>query len=97
MAKNNKSGRRVRAGGTAPSVSCARPNPLEEVRCGMRLRLSCGEMPGRRFLPSRRGRSATATTQYFDYLRAIDGSAETVKQVKAWILEEYRKATEAAA
>ena len=35
--------------------------------------------------------------KYFDYLRAVDGSAETVKAVKAWILEEYRKQAQAAA
>jgi hypothetical protein len=35
--------------------------------------------------------------RYFDYLRAVDGSGETVKQVKAWILDEYRQAVEAAA
>ena len=35
--------------------------------------------------------------RYFDYLRAVDASGETVKRVKAWILEEYRKQTEAAA
>ena len=35
--------------------------------------------------------------KYFNYLRAVDGSAETVKAVKAWILDEYRKQTEAAA
>ena len=29
--------------------------------------------------------------RYFDYLRAADGSAETVKRIKAWILDEYRK------
>ena len=35
--------------------------------------------------------------KYFDYLRAVDGSAETVKTVKAWILDEYRRQVEAAA
>jgi len=35
--------------------------------------------------------------RYFDYLRAVDASGETVKRVKAWILEEYRKASDAAA
>ena len=35
--------------------------------------------------------------RFFDYLRASDGSAERVKDVKAWILDEYRKATEEAA
>jgi hypothetical protein len=35
--------------------------------------------------------------KYFDYLRAVDGSAETVKTVKAWILDEYRKQAQAAA
>ena len=35
--------------------------------------------------------------RYFDYLRAIDSDAETVKRVKAWILDEYRKAAEEAA
>ena len=29
--------------------------------------------------------------RYFDYLRAVDGTAEPIKRVKAWILEEYRK------
>ena len=35
--------------------------------------------------------------KYFDYLRAVDGSSETVKAVKAWILEEYRRQAQAAA
>ena len=35
--------------------------------------------------------------RYFDYLRAVDASGETVKRVKAWILEEYRKQAQAAA
>ena len=30
--------------------------------------------------------------RYFDYLRAIDPTAETIKRVKAWVLDEYRKA-----
>ena len=34
--------------------------------------------------------------RYFDYLRAVDGSGETVKRVKAWILDEYRKVEAAA-
>ena len=34
--------------------------------------------------------------RYFDYLRAVDASGETVKRVKAWILEEYRKVEAAA-
>ena len=40
---------------------------------------------------------AGSERRYFDYLRAIDASGETVKRVKAWILEEYRKASDAAA
>src|SRR5258706_16292723 len=35
--------------------------------------------------------------RYFDYLRAVDAAPETVKTVKAWILEEYRKQAQAAA
>ena len=35
--------------------------------------------------------------RYFDYLRAIESDPETVKRVKAWILDEYRKAGEEAA
>ena len=35
--------------------------------------------------------------RYFDYLRAVDSAPETVKTVKAWILEEYRKQAQAAA
>ena len=34
--------------------------------------------------------------RYFDYLRAVDASGETVKRVKAWILQEYRKVEAAA-
>jgi len=34
---------------------------------------------------------AGAERRYFDYLRATDGTAEAVKAVKAWILDEYRK------
>jgi hypothetical protein len=29
--------------------------------------------------------------RYFDYLRAVNGTAEAVKRVKAWIVDEYRK------
>jgi hypothetical protein len=34
--------------------------------------------------------------RYFDYLRAVDASGETIKRVKAWILDEYRKVEAAA-
>jgi hypothetical protein len=44
-----------------------------------------------------RALGAGAERRYFDYLRAIDGGAETVKRLKAWILDEYRKAGEEAA
>jgi hypothetical protein len=40
---------------------------------------------------------AGSERRYFDYLRAVDASGETVKRVKAWILDEYRKAAGAAA
>ena len=39
---------------------------------------------------------AGSERRYFDYLRSVDGTAEAIKTVKAWILDEYRK-TEAAA
>jgi hypothetical protein len=39
---------------------------------------------------------AGAERRYFDYLRSVDGSAETVKRVKVWILDAY-KATAASA
>ena len=39
---------------------------------------------------------AGSERRYFDYLRAIDGNGETVKTVKAWILDEYRKVEAAA-
>ena len=39
---------------------------------------------------------AGSERRYFDYLRAIDADAETVKRVKSWILGEYRKETAAA-
>src|SRR6266851_1740781 len=40
---------------------------------------------------------ASTERRYFDYLRAVDAAPETVKTVKAWILEEYRKQAQAAA
>jgi hypothetical protein len=39
---------------------------------------------------------AGSERRFFDYLRASNGSGETVKAVKAWILDEYRKAEAAA-
>jgi len=35
--------------------------------------------------------------RFFDYLRVADASAETLKRVKSWIVDEYRKRVEAAA
>jgi hypothetical protein len=35
--------------------------------------------------------------KYFDYLRSVDGTLETVKRLKAWIVEEYRNSAQAAA
>ena len=29
--------------------------------------------------------------RYFDYIRSTNGTAEPVKKLKAWILEEYRR------
>lgn len=40
---------------------------------------------------------AGAERRFFDYLRAVDGTAEALKRVKAWILDEYRKGAQAAA
>jgi hypothetical protein len=37
---------------------------------------------------------AGAERRYFDYLRSANGSADPVKRVKAWIVEEYRRQTE---
>ena len=34
--------------------------------------------------------------RYFDYLRAVEGDGETVKRVKAWILDAYNKVKPAA-
>ena len=34
--------------------------------------------------------------RYFDYLRAQDGDGETVKRVKAWIIDAYRRVEAAA-
>jgi hypothetical protein len=39
---------------------------------------------------------AGSERRYFDYLRAIEGDGETVKRLKAWILDEYRKVEAAA-
>jgi hypothetical protein len=40
---------------------------------------------------------AGSERRYFDYLRAINGDGETVKRVKAWILDAYRNSASAAA
>ena len=37
-----------------------------------------------------------AERRYFDYLRSIDGTADALKVVKAWILEEYRNSEDRA-
>jgi hypothetical protein len=103
MAKNNKS---------VQVVFVPRENGPERLVCEAELHFEDGPLAGMRVVgfsvwrgaegdiyvtfPSRAFGTAT-DRKYFDYLRAVDGSAETVKQVKAWILEEYRKATEAAA
>ena len=34
--------------------------------------------------------------RFFDYLRSVDGTAEPVKRVKAWILDEYQRSRLAA-
>ena len=34
---------------------------------------------------------AGAERRFFDYLRATEADGETVRRVKAWILDEYRK------
>jgi len=34
--------------------------------------------------------------RFFDYLRSVDGTLEVVKNVKAWIVGEYRKGHAAA-
>lgn len=39
---------------------------------------------------------AGSERRFFDYLRSVDGTAEAIKAVKAWILDEYRKAEAAA-
>jgi hypothetical protein len=39
---------------------------------------------------------AGSERRYFDYLRSVDASADVVKRVKAWILDEYRKTVAAA-
>ena len=30
--------------------------------------------------------------RFFDFLRAVDASGETIKRVKAWVVDEYRMA-----
>jgi hypothetical protein len=39
---------------------------------------------------------AGSERRYFDYLRSVDGTADAIKAVKAWILGEYRKVEAAA-
>jgi hypothetical protein len=40
---------------------------------------------------------AGSERKYFDYLRSEDGTLETVKRLKAWIVDEYRNSALAAA
>ena len=40
---------------------------------------------------------AGSDRKYFDYLRSEDGTLETVKRLKAWIVDEYRNSAQAAA
>jgi hypothetical protein len=40
---------------------------------------------------------AGSERKYFDYLRSEDGTLETVKRLKAWIVDEYRNSAQAAA
>ena len=35
---------------------------------------------------------AGSDRRFFDYLRSVDGTAAPIKAIKAWILEEYKKA-----
>ena len=39
---------------------------------------------------------AGSERRYFDYLRSVEGTADAIKSVKAWILDEYRKVEAAA-
>ena len=39
---------------------------------------------------------AGSDRRYFDYLRAVEGDGETVKRVKAWVLDAYDKVKPAA-
>jgi hypothetical protein len=39
---------------------------------------------------------AGSERRYFDYLRSVEGTADAIKAVKAWILGEYRKVEAAA-
>jgi hypothetical protein len=39
---------------------------------------------------------AGSERRYFDYLRAVEGDGETVKRIKAWILDAYNKVKAAA-
>jgi hypothetical protein len=39
---------------------------------------------------------AGSERRYFDYLRSVEGTADAIKSVKAWILGEYRKVEAAA-
>lgn len=40
---------------------------------------------------------AGSERKYFDYLRSEDGTLDTVKRLKAWIVDEYRNSAQAAA
>jgi len=56
-----------------------------------------GSSEGEMFVtfPSR-AQGVGSARRYFEYLRAVDDDAETVKRVKAWILDEDRKVQAAA-
>jgi len=89
----------------------ARENSPERLVCEAELVFGAGLLAGMKLVgfslwkspegevyvtfPSR-AFGAGSERRFFDYLRAVDGSAETVKRVKAWILDEYRRVEAAA-
>jgi len=88
-----------------------RENRPERLVCEAEIHFEEGELAGMRLVgfslwrspegevfvtfPSR-ATGVGSDRRFFDYLRATDGDAETVKRVKAWILDQYRKVQAAA-
>jgi len=84
-----------------------RESPPERLVCEAEIHFEEGALAGTRLVGFSLWRSPEGEIfvtfpsralerRFFDYLRAVDGDAETVKRVKGWIHDEYWKLKAAA-